>query len=151
MKRIAVLFSFLFTVQLSLMGATPYNLEGLYALNILVLDENDILTPAQEKRLKTALKTRLEENGIAGNKDGVGAVFLKLTALKMPKSSVVHLTLGVGEEAIVKRKSAVETYVLAYSLDDMIETQNIEADVYESAINYLLDEFLEQFHEDNEE
>jgi len=60
------------------------------------------------------------------------------------------IAMGIGEESVVSRASQVKNFVLTYSYDEMIETENVEADVYDLVMNYLTEEFLEQFHEDNE-
>ena len=151
MKQLLISLFSLLLLQFPLMGATPFNLEGLKAVNILILDENDILTPVQEQQLKAALKEKLQKNGIACQKDGVGAIFLKLHAIALEKCTVIHLTLGVGEETKVPRGSEVLSYALTYSLHEMIESHDIYKDVYENSINYLLDDFIEQLEEDNEQ
>ena len=151
MKKLLALFSFLLLLQTSLMAATPYNLESMKALNILILDQNDILSTAAEKQLKIALQKKLAKHGIKGEKDGVGAMFVKINATVKGNITIAFITLGVGEESIVKRGGKeVPTFALTYSYEDMIESLNPETDVYDSVINFLIDEFLEQFEEDNE-
>ena len=151
MKKLFSVLTFLLFSQLTLFATTPYNLEGIKALNVLVLDQNAILTPDFETKLRAGLKQRLDDNGIVSKKDGVGAMFIKIAATKVGKISVIHITLGIGEESIISRGSQVKSFALTYSYDDMIETENVEADVYDSVLNFLIEEFLEQFHEDNEE
>lgn len=151
MKKLLALFSFLLLLQTSLMAATPYNLESMKALNILILDQNDILSTAAEKQLKIALQKKLAKYGIKGEKDGVGAMFVKINATVKGNITIAFITLGVGEESIVKRgDKEVPTFALTYNYEDMIESLNPETDVYDSVINFLIDEFLEQFQEDNE-
>ena len=150
MKRLFSFFACTLFLQAALFATTPYNLEGIKALNILVLDENDVLSEQLEKKLASALYKKLEANAIMGQKDGVGAMFVKIRALKVNKTYVIHLTLGVGEEAEVIRNTKVKSYVLTYSYDDMIETKTPDKDVYDDVMNYLIDEFLEQYDEDND-
>ena len=151
MKKLITLFSFLFLLQSTLFATTPYNLEAIKALNILVIDQDDILSTAAEKQLKNALKKKLASNGIKGEKDGVGAMFVKVNATVKGNITIAFITLGVGEEAIIKRGGKeIASFALTYTYDDMIESLNPETDVYDSVINFLVDEFLEQYHEDNE-
>lgn len=151
MKYLFVMLSSLLLLQLTLWGTTPYNLEGIKALNVLVQDENDVLSADFEARLKALIRGHLERNGIAAKKDGVGAMFVNLTALDVGKTTVIKITLGIGEETLVLRDKEIESFALTYSYSDMIKTQHVEADVYDSVNDYLIDEFLEQFHEDNEQ
>ena len=151
MKKLITLLSFLLLLQTTLFAATPYNLEAIKALNILILDQNDILSTAAEKQLKNALHKKLMNNGIKGEKDGVGSMFVKINATVKGNITIAFITLGVGEEAIVMRgKKEVASFSMTYSYDDMIESLNPETDVYDSVINFLIDEFLEQYAEDNE-
>ncbi len=150
MKKLSlVIFSLLFS-QLTLFATTPYNLEGIKALNVLVQDQSETISPELEKRLVAELKEKLEQNGIKSKKDDVGALFVKITSTKVGKTTVAYINLGIGEEAEIVRSSKVKSFVLTYSYDDMIESQNVEADVYDSVMNFLIEEFLEQYHEDNE-
>jgi len=141
----------LLCLPFSLLATTPFNLEGLKALNVLVIDQSNAISSQLEKRLLTDLCKNLEANGIKSSKDDVGTLFVKLMTIKVGEKSVVHISLGVGEESHVKRMEAVESYVLTYSFEDMIVTEDINKEVYDTVMNYLLEEFLEQFHEDNNE
>ena len=151
MQKLIVTLSFLLFLQNTLFATTPYNLESIKAFNILIIDQDDILSTAAEKQLKNALKKKLAKQGIEGEKDGVGAMFVKINATVKGNITIAFITLGIGEEALIKRDGReVESFALTYSYDDMIESLNPETDVYDSVINFLLDEFLEQYHEDNE-
>ena len=151
MKNLSFVISFLLFSQLTLFATTPYNLEGIKALNVLVIDQSATISPELEKKISVGLKSKLEKNGIASKKDGVGAMFVKITSTKIGKTTVAYINLGIGEEAEIDRSHKVKSFALTYSFDDMIESENIEADVYDSVMNFLIDEFLEQYHEDNEE
>lgn len=151
MKNLSLVISFLLFSQLTLFATTPYNLEGIKALNVLVIDQSATISPELEKKISVGLKSKLEKNGIASKKDGVGAMFVKITSTKIGKTTVAYINLGIGEEAEIDRSHKVKSFALTYSFDDMIESENIEADVYDSVMNFLIEEFLEQYHEDNEE
>ena len=150
MKKLLTVLLFTLLTQTTLSATTPYNLEGLKSLNILILDLSDAIPLSLETRLKKDLIKELEANGIKTTKDGVGAMFVKMTTIKQKDRAVVYITLGVGEEGTIHRRKEIESFVGTYRCDDMIETQKLEEDVYDSVINYLLSEFLEQFHEDND-
>jgi len=150
MKKLLAIFMFSLLTHTTLFATTPYNLEGLKSLNILILDLSDAIPPSLETRLAKDLKKELEANGIKTTKDGVGAMFVKMTTIKQNDHAVVYITLGVGEEGTIHRGKGIESFVVTYNYDDMIETQKLEEDVYDSVINFLLEEFLEQYHEDND-
>lgn len=150
MKLILFIFYLLFSQPL-LFATTPHTLEGITALNVLVIDQSNTISAETKEKIAAALKAKLDANGIKSQKDGVGALFVKINSTKIGKIWVAHIHLGIGEEAEINRSHKVRSFVLAYSNDDMIESENIDADVYDSVINFLIDEFLEQYHEDNEE
>ena len=151
MKKLFPLISFLLFSQLALFATTPYNLEGFKALNVIVLDKSETISPQLIMRITAELKSKLEKNGIESKKDDVGALFVKITSTKIGKITVAHIHLGIGEEAEVKRSHPVKSFALTYSYDDLVESENIEAEIYDSVINFLIEEFLEQYREDNEE
>ena len=151
MKKLSLLLSFLLFSQLTLFATTPYNLEGISALRVLIIDVQKTVSPELHAKIIKALKNQLEKNGIKSEKEGVGAIYIKLTSAKVGETTVVHINFTVGEEAEILRLSNVPSFALTYSLDDMIDSKNVEAEVYDSIVNFLMNEFLEQFHEDNEE
>lgn len=77
-------------------------------------------------------------------------MFVKITSTRIGKTTIAYINLGIGEEAEIERQRKVKSFTLTYSFDDMIESENIEADVYDSVMNFLIEEFLEQYHEDND-
>jgi hypothetical protein len=151
MQKITLLMPLLFVLHVTLFAVGPYNLEGIKSLNVLVMDSSKTITPEMKQKIEKELKEKLEKSGIQSKKEGVGALFVKIDALKSAKSTFVSISFGVGEEARIERAGTVESFVLSYSNDDFFESDDVNADVYDSVVNYLTDEFLEQFREDNEE
>jgi hypothetical protein len=150
MKKFSFLLVFLLSLPSALIGAGPYNLEGIQALNVLVIDENKAISPQMTQKIAQELKNRLEKNGIKSKKDGVGALFVKISTLKAGKNTVVSILFGVGEEAAIMRAGSVNSFVQSYSNSDLFESEDVNTDVYDAVVNYLMGEFLEQFREDNE-
>ncbi|WP_345976040.1 hypothetical protein [Sulfurimonas sp. HSL3-7] len=151
MQKSSLLMPLLFTLQLTVFAAAPYNLEGIASLNVLVIDSGKTITPALKQKIENELKEKLEKSGIKSKKEGVGALFVKIDALKSANSTVVSISFGVGEDARIERAGTVDSFVLSYSNDDFFESEDVNADVYDSIVNYLMEEFIEQFREDNEE
>lgn len=150
MKKLLLVVSSLLFLQLALSAATPSNLEGIKALNVFVLDQSGAISPQLEANLTSELKNNLEKNGIKSSKDGVGVMFVKVTSTKVGATSVVYIHLGIGEEVEIDRGDKVKSFAVTYSIDDTIESECVDADVYDSVMNFLFLEFLEQLHEDNE-
>jgi len=137
--------------QTLLFAAGPFNLEGIESLNILVIDENKAISQQLEEKLRQDIRQKLEKNGITSNKEGVGALFVKVSSSRIGDTTLVHINFGVGEEGEIVRSHKVQSFVISYSNEDTIESDDVEADVYDSVINFLMEEFLTQFREDNEE
>lgn len=151
MKKLSFLLIFILFLPLALFGAAPYNLEGIRALNVLVIDENKAISPQMTQKITQELKNKLEKNGIKSKKDGVGALFVKISSLEVGKKTVVSIAFGVGEEAEIMRSGRINSFVQSYSNSDLFESEDVNADVYDSIVNYLMLEFLEQFRDDNEQ
>lgn len=149
-KLVFTLFILLFS-QLALFAVTPFTLEGIKALNVLVIDNSKTISEETRVKILQGLQQKLEKNGIKSSKDGVGALFVKITSTKIGNTTVAYINMGIGEDAEIDRSPKVKSFVLSYSFDDMIESENIDADVYDSVMNFLINEFLEQYHDDNEE
>lgn len=149
-KLVFTLFILLFS-QLALFAVTPFTLEGIKALNVLVIDNSKTISEETRVKILQGLQQKLEKNGIKSSKDGVGALFVKITSTKIGNTTVAYINMGIGEDAEINRSPKVKSFVLSYSFDDMIESENIDADVYDSVMNFLINEFLEQYHDDNEE
>lgn len=149
-KLVFTLFILLFS-QLALFAVTPFTLEGIKALNVLVIDNSKTISEETRVKILQGLQQKLEKNGIKSSKDGVGALFVKITSTKIGNTTVAYINMGIGEDAEIDRSPKVKSFVLSYSFDDMIESDNIDADVYDSVMNFLINEFLEQYHDDNEE
>ena len=109
------------------------------------------ISESTREKILHDLQVKLEKNGIKSSKDDVGALFVKITSTKIANTTVAYINLGVGEQAEIDRSPKVKSFVLSYGFDDMIESDNIDADVYDSVMNFLINEFLEQYHDDNEE
>lgn len=151
MQKTILFFVALLFAPSILFGATPHSLEGITALNVLVIDQSSTITADTREKIVTELKRELEANGIESKKEGVGALFVKISSTTVGKTTIAHIHLGIGEEAVIGRSHSVESFVLSYSSDDLVESEKIDAEVYDSVINFLMSEFLEQYHEDNEE
>ncbi|MCJ7766224.1 MAG: hypothetical protein MUP09_09835, partial [Thiovulaceae bacterium] len=111
---------------------------------------NKAISPQLKNKIADALKSKLEQNGIKSKKDGVGALFVKIFSTKVGKTSVVYISFGVGEESQIQRASKVDSFVLSYSNEDVIESEDVDKDVYDSIVDFLMEEFLEQLRDDNE-
>ena len=153
MKRFIKIIITLLFLHLSLFARTPYNLEGIDALRVLIVDVEKTISSKQHQKIISVVKKKLEQNGIKSDKKGVGAIYIKLTPIRVERFAIVHINFTVGEETEVLRAHKVTTFALTYNFDDMIDVEEADVadEVYDSIVNFLTDEFLDQYREDNQE
>lgn len=137
------------TGQLLSGAALPFTLENLGPLRLYFINHSDFITPGQETALKTQIKARLTAEGFALDQRDPSTFFVKIESLHGAKIAYVMVQIGIGEEIITRRRDAVESFAFTYHAGDFIETETPLADTNES-INFLMDEFFELYHEDNE-
>jgi len=64
---------------------------------------------------------------------------------------VMHISMFIVEDTVSARDKTTETMSITYYKDDFFDSNSkeIQTDIYESIIHYLLSDFLEQFKEEN--
>lgn len=145
MKKLIVLLglsTFLFASQ-------PFTLENLQNLRIYFVNKTSFLDKEKEKRIKEKITSKLEAKGIVMNTVDASTIMLKVEAIKLQTSYVINTQIAIAEEVITKRKDDVETFAFTYHLNDFFDTKEPHIDTMES-FEYLLEEFLDLYKEDNE-
>jgi hypothetical protein len=132
-----------------LFGASLFTLDHLKNVRLYFINDSDFIDKAHEESIKEHLITRLKEAGFVFGERDSSTFFLKIESLKVAKSEVVYIQIGVGEQIVTKRKDNIESFSFTYLANDFIESSAAYNDTMES-INFLLDEFIEAYHEDNE-
>ncbi len=147
MKKIMIV---MFVVLQSLTAQTPFTLEGITSVNLLFKNPSAIIDKTSEIKIKQKVLETLAKAGIKSPSDRVSTFGIMINGEKKDQTYFIHIKMMVGEEVITRRKGDVPTFALTYFMDDFIESEDPNSDVYESVVEFLLREFIEQYKEENE-
>jgi len=138
----------LFTCKL-LFGASIFTLDHLTHLRLHLVNQSDFIDKAQQKRIELHMMSRLKKAGFIFGARNSSTLFLKIESLTVAKTEVINVQIGVGEDIVTKRKENIESFSFTYFANDFFDSTEAYKDTLES-IDFLLDEFIEAYHEDNE-
>lgn len=140
---------FLLIFSSSLFASQPFTLENLNNLRIYFVNKAPFLDKELEERIKEKLTSKLQAQGIRMNSVDASTLMLKVEAIKLHTNYVVNTQIAIAEEVITKRKEDVQTFAYTYHLNDFFDTKEPRIDTMES-FEFLLEEFLDLYKEDNE-
>lgn len=141
MKKIFL--GLLFSMQL--FSASIYTLDNLHDLSLYIDNQTDFM---DKKEIKTELTKRLEEAGFVFGKTDALILVIKIQSLEIEDSMAIHVSIGLGEEVITRRKDKIETFSYTYLESKFIEGYDPKEDTNE-ALNTLIDDFIAAFKDDN--
>ena len=140
---------FLLALSSSLFASQPFTLENLDNLRIYFVNKAPFLDKKLEQSIKDQVTSKLQAQGIAMNGVDASTLMLKVEAIKLQTNYVINTQIAIAEEVITKRKEDVQTFAFTYHLNDFFDTKEPRIDTLES-FEFLLEEFLELYKEDNE-
>lgn len=130
-------------------AVTPYSLENLKEVNLKVLNKKNEISEKLEKRLKEDIKVKLEKAGIKTKTEKYSNFLVKIKINKIKDVTFVRTSIMISEDVISLRDKDVEALAITYKKDDSFEAEDLEKDIYESIVDYLLEDFLEQYKDEN--
>ncbi|MCD6259722.1 MAG: hypothetical protein J7J31_08995 [Helicobacteraceae bacterium] len=140
---------FLLIFSISLFASQPFTLENLNNLRIYFVNKAPFLDKELEQRIKDKVTSKLQAQGIRMNRVDASTLILKIEAIKLQTNYVINTQIAIAEEVITKRKEDVGTFAYTYHLNDLFDTKEPRIDTMES-FEFLLEEFLDLYKEDNE-
>lgn len=144
---------FLFTIVFCtsyLFALTPFSLEGFKEANVKVLYKGKLLSKEFKTKLKKDLIKELEKAGIKTSSRYYSNLAIRIQIADLGKTKVVNTEMLIVEDVYPKRDKSLQNMAITYKRNDFFDTdENIEKAVYESVIEYLLFDFLEQYKEEN--
>lgn len=133
---------------------TPYSLEGLKEVNVRVSAKNKAVSKELKSKLQNEIVKKLQKAGLKTKTEKYSKFIMKIIPLKVKEGFVVSVSLYIVEDIIPSRDKTLENISMGitYIKNDLFQTneKELEQDIYESAIDYLLFEFLEQYKDENE-
>ena len=127
---------------------TPYTLTTFKNVYPLVEIYTDRVPASYKKELTDIIKEYAKEMNISTEGYSQRPLAIIVSRVAIGNTLVLKVQLILGEE--VKRlDDGEEVFALTYQKDDIFEVTNLEEDLVDS-VEYLLEEFKDQYMEDNE-
>lgn len=128
---------------------TPFSLENIKELNVKVLNKKETISKILEEKIEKKIKEEFQKLGIKTDTNNYSNFLIKIKINKFDKITFVRTSISIVEDITPLRDKDIETIAITYKKDDSFEAENLELDIYESIIEYLLEEFIEQYKEEN--
>lgn len=150
MIRTLAITLFAFTTQL--FALSPFSLEGVTEFNIKVIDKSKFTDEKNLDIIKEKVNTKLYNVGIKTKSDNFSNFIVKIQGEKFDEKYALHISMFIVEETYPLRNQKQETMSITYYKDDFFETNSkeLQTDIYDSVVSYLLEDMLEQYKEENE-
>jgi len=146
MKHIALtilLFSNIFALL-------PFSLEGVKNVNIKLFDKSKLVSKELKQKITKEIKEELTKVGIKTSSEEFSNFIVKIEAVKIKNEYIVNTSIFLAEDIIPSRDTSLESLGITYQKNDFFTTEDFEVDLYESVIEYLLFDLLEQYRDENE-
>jgi len=147
--KILIFFLTIAALNNSLYARGPYTLTNLKCVNTSVRSETTLLNDEDMQNIEIILVGAMKETKLQANKRDCPTLRVTVEILETKPNYYLYTRLHVGEDTVTKRNQKTETFALTYSASDFIQTQDIHYDVLES-VQYLADEFVNHYDNDNE-
>jgi hypothetical protein len=135
----------------NLFALSPFSLEGVNQVNLKVIDKSKLTTEQNLEKIKDDLKYNLEKLGVKTKTDQFSNFIVKIQGIHTKTAFVMHISMFIVEDTVPARNKNIENMSITYYKDDLFDSdaKEIQNDIYESIINYLLSDFMEQYKEEN--
>lgn len=127
---------------------SPFSLESIKSVNVKIFDKDKILDEPSIDVLTQEVEKKLLTLGIKSSTKAFSNLIIKIQAIPLDQITICHINLSLVENARIARSTPVEGIVIGYMKDDLFESEDIKKDIAES-IKFLVDEFGEQYKEEN--
>ncbi|MFZ9659311.1 MAG: hypothetical protein ACO29X_02050 [Arcobacteraceae bacterium] len=145
--KILILFTCL---ALQLFAISPYNLEGLKAVNIKISDKGKLLSKDKKVELKKRLEDESTKLGIKVSNDEFSNLIIKIESVKLNTKYVLNVSLYVVENVNPSRNKKLQGLGVTYMSNDMFEVEDdLEKEIDISIFKLLFDDFKKQYQEEN--
>ena len=146
MKKLLLLVLF-FSYSFSI---TPFSLENLKEFNVKVLNKKETISKELEKKIVDKITIEFQKLGIKTQTKSFSNFKIRIKIDKIKDINFVRTAISVSEDVIPLRDKNLEMLAITYKKEDSFESEDLELDIYESIVDYLLDDFIEQYKEEND-
>ena len=130
-------------------AVTPFSLEGLKEINLVVADKGKVLKKETLVKIKKATIQKLQDMEIKTETDKFSNLIIKIDAHKIGEKFAVNVAFFIVESVNPIREKELENVGITYSQNDFFIADDLDEEVYESAVDFLLYTFEDQFTEEN--
>jgi len=131
----------------ALLGVTPFSLEGIKKLDVVVENSSKLIEDKTVKQLEGMMHKALNTLGVQSRTFSSSILILLISTPKYGDVLLVKAELMVVEQ-VRRRGSEEESLGFTYRMEDMFEPEVLQEDMIES-LEFLLGEFSDQYKEDN--
>lgn len=148
MKTLSLLFLSLCFVS-SLHASGPFTLSDIERIHIYVKNDSELFDDKDVKELQKRLLRVVQMLGLKAEQRDAPTLMLKIESISSESKHYLYVKLALGEDIVTKRKGETKVFSLTYDASDFIESEEPKKDLFES-VDFLTDEFMAHFKEDNE-
>lgn len=147
MKKIILIL----VISLNLFALSPFSLEDIKDVNLKFVDKTKLLSENTKNKIKDQLTKELTKVGIKTKSDNFSNFIVKVEGVSLGNNSIINITMFIVEDVVTLKNKPVEKMAITYYKTDLFDTNkdNLDVDIYESIIDYLLFDFIEQYIEEN--
>lgn len=127
---------------------TPFSLEGIKSVNVLVINKGKLISKNTIDKIEKEVKILLEDMNIKTETSEFANFIVKIEAKKVLDKFAVNVTLLLVESVRPQRNQNLINTAITYQKNDFFITESLDLDVYESAVEFLLPSFQEQYEEE---
>ncbi len=133
-----------------LFAVTPFSLENVKELNVKVLNKKEIISKELETRIEKKIEEELKKLGIKTQTEDYINFTITINIDKIKDIDFVRTAISISEDVTALRDKELVKMAITYKKGDSFKAENIEEDIYESIVEYLFEDFEEQYKEENE-
>ncbi len=137
-------------LALPLFALSPFSLEGFKEGNFKFIDKTKSISKETKQKIQTQFETQLSKVGIKLTSESFSNFLARVDAIKIGDTYTVTASLFIVENVSPTRNPELQSMAITYKKDDFFETNEFEKDVYDSLIDFLLFDFIEQYKEEND-
>lgn len=128
---------------------TPYSLENLKEVNIKFFNKKETISKELEEKITKKIEGELNKLGVKTKTDNYSNFILRVKINKFEEVTFVRTSLFIIEDIKPIRDEDIETIAITYQISDEFEAEELELEIYESFVDYLFEDFKEQYKAEN--
>jgi hypothetical protein len=135
----------------NLFALSPFSLEEIKSVNFKMIDKSKLISKQHLDARKSQVEMEMKNLNIQTKSEHFSNLIIKIQAEKLDHRYVLHISMFIVEESSPIRNKEQENMSITYYRDDFFSTneKDINGDLKESIIDYLLNSFIEQYKEEN--